>query len=627
MDEHKLLEEIKQSAEDLAIPDSLQPDRMQEKLTGLEKPKRKRFSPYHMAGAAAVILITLIALWQFPSLAPKEEPKRTSALHPITSYDEIYAALSQYQNSSNLSFSNGMDLKGEIAVPKAGSLDTGSDSAKELASPESADSFAQTNIQEFGVDEGDIVRTDGTHIYIMDTSGSLRIIEAAKGEMRLISTIQIPGLNERLEEMYLDGNTLSLIASGSDTALSEDTSNTYHMDSITYTSLYTYDLTDRRSPSLKGSTRQEGTYRTSRKAGSYIYLFSEYFPMLKEEREQSRYIPEINGKALSADDIYLPPALNNSSYLVITSVSIEKPDDIIDQKSIVSAANMFYVSQENIYICNNNWTNNRNMTQIMKFHYEDGKITATAAGEIPGTLNDAFSMNENEGFLRVVSTELSGNDSLNHLYILNPDLKVSGKIENLAPGETIQSARFFGNTGYFVTFRQMDPLFSADLSDPANPKLLGELKITGFSSYLHFYGEGQLLGIGNEVDPSTGAYKGIKLSMFDISDPVHVTETHKYVISDTYDCPGLYNYKAILVNPERNILGFECESTYMIFRYDAENGFQNLFAERLWDGDGYDYPHYARGLYIGQTFYLAKNRELKAYDMSQNFAPLNKLEF
>ena len=90
------------------------------------------------------------------------------------------------------------------------------------------------------------------------------------------------------------------------------------------------------------------------------------------------------------------------------------------------------------------------------------------------------------------------------------------------------------DTGYFVTYKNVDPLFSVDLSDPENPRILGELKVTGFSSYLHFYGEDRLLGIGSETDPDTGASKGIKLSMFDISDPANVTEIAKYVIEDTY---------------------------------------------------------------------------------------------
>ena len=124
-------------------------------------------------------------------------------------------------------------------------------------------------------------------------------------------------------------------------------------------------------------------------------------------------------------------------------------------------------------------------------------------------------------------------------------MQVCGNIGDLAEGEDIRSARFLGDIGYFVTFRNTDPLFSVDLSDPSDPKILGELKITGFSSYLHFYGENKLLGVGNEVDPETGAYTGIKLAMFDVSDPSNVKQLHKFVIKDTLQIKSYYINKAI----------------------------------------------------------------------------------
>ena len=153
-------------------------------------------------------------------------------------------------------------------------------------------------------------------------------------------------------------------------------------------------------------------------------------------------------------------------------------------------------------------------------------------------------------------------------------MQVCGNIGDLAEGEDIRSARFLGDIGYFVTFRNTDPLFSVDLSDPSDPKILGELKITGFSSYLHFYGENKLLGVGNEVDPETGAYTGIKLAMFDVSDPSNVKQLHKFVIKDTYDCPLFYNYKAAMIDTEKNVFGFMCDSSYMVFCYDEEKGFR-----------------------------------------------------
>ena len=200
---------------------------------------------------------------------------------------------------------------------------------------------------------------------------------------------------------------------------------------------------------------------------------------------------------------------------------------------------------------------------------------------------------------------------------------------DLAEGEDIRSARFLGDIGYFVTFRNTDPLFSVDLSDPSDPKILGELKITGFSSYLHFYGENKLLGVGNEVDPETGAYTGIKLAMFDLSDPSNVKQLHKFVIKDTYDCPLFYNYKAAMIDTEKNVFGFMCDSSYMVFCYDEEKGFENVFTENLGDsyyGYSYNGLQEVRGCFIGDNFYLVGGGQIRIYDMANDYKEVGRLE-
>ena len=149
-------------------------------------------------------------------------------------------------------------------------------------------------------------------------------------------------------------------------------------------------------------------------------------------------------------------------------------------------------------------------------------------------------------------------------------------IRPLASGETIRSARFLGDTGYFVTFRQTDPLFRVDLSDPASPKITGELKISGFSSYLHFYGENLLLGIGYEANETTGETTGIKLSMFDLSDPDEIREVNRIVIPGITWAPAIDDYKSILVDAEKNLIGFYCDGRYLVYSYDSENGFDRM---------------------------------------------------
>ena len=191
-----------------------------------------------------------------------------------------------------------------------------------------------------------------------------------------------------------------------------------------------------------------------------------------------------------------------------------------------------------------------------------------------GYLNDSFSIDEYDGYLRMVVTR----GKTNAVYVLDQKLKLTGKITNLAKDERVYSARFLGDTGYFVTYKETDPLFSVDLSNPKNPKILGRLKIPGFSNYLHFYGEDKLLGIGMDVDKKGDVTDGVKLSMFDISDKKNVKEEHKYTLKDVYSTDVEWDYKAALIDVEKNIIGFpaggENRQMYYLFSYTEEKGFQ-----------------------------------------------------
>lgn len=447
--------------------------------------------------------------------------------------------------------------------------------AEDSAAVEKDADYSKTNIQEFGVDEADIVKTDGKYIYILRRNSSVTIVDA-RDPQNLKNVSTIPPADSDLfgtNELYVDGDILNVIATRQSTSLEQD-GDVYYPSSTRQTVLYTYDISDRAAPKLSGTAIQDGNYQTSRKNGSFIYLFTFWYPDLEATYQESRIIPTINGVDLEATDFYIPESLTSSSYLLISSVNTEDPKNILDKKALVSGTSNFYVSPENIYIANENWDSGTTVTDIMKFHYEDGMITGIAAGSVKGYLNNSFSLNEYNDSLRVVSTCYDANyEEQNGLYILDEALHITGSIENLAEGETIRSARFFGDIGYFVTFRQTDPLFSVDLSDPAAPEVLGELKVSGFSSYLHFYGKDLLLGMGYEADEQTGITSGVKLSMFDISDPANVTELHRLVIPGVTWCPSLENYKSILIDPQKNIFGFFCGERYLVFSYDREKGF------------------------------------------------------
>ena len=163
-----------------------------------------------------------------------------------------------------------------------------------------------------------------------------------------------------------------------------------------------------------------------------------------------------------------------------------------------------------------------------------------------------------------------------------------------------------------MTYRQTDPLFSVDLSDPSKPQIIGELKIPGFSEYLHPFGEGKLLGIGMDVDETGTVTNGVKLSMFDISDASDVKEVQKYVLEDMYSTDVAYNYKAALISEELNLIGFTAygqRQTFYMFSYDNEKGFTMRFSREL---SGYGE---ARGIYSDSRFYLVAGNTVEVYTL------------
>ena len=503
----------------------------------------------------------------------------TEKLTTADSYETLYDTL--WQNFGGGFDDYGTDMlyvtEDTVELAAEESADMGQmaryGAASGSADSESGSSYSKTNVQEEGVDEADLVKTDGTYIYVLKRTGSLVILSAKEGDMEIMSSIEIPS-NESVYEMYVDGSRLSFITSEYYTEMENSDEHVIASRSGTRTKLYTYDISDRKNPVLSGTVTQDGSYSQSRKNGDYIYLFSQFSPIIQDTYEDSFLVPRTSSGEVAASSIYLPENLNYSTYLVVSSVNIHDPGETVNQKAVVSVASTFYAGTENIYIANETWTDGTTRTELLKLHYADGIITGTAAGSLEGYLNDSFSLNEYNGYLRTVTTSYDENyNERNGLYILDEDLQLVGAIRDLAPDETIRSARFLGDTAYFVTFRQTDPLFSVDLSDPTDPKILGDLKITGFSSYLHFYSEDLLLGLGYEADPETGVQTGLKLSMFDISDPVNVTEVSKFVLDGITWCDALNNYKSILIDPEKKIFGFTCDNRYLVFSYEEEKGF------------------------------------------------------
>ena len=552
-------------------------------------------------------------------------------LQAATDYDEIYAYLKSYQDELNASDNTGYMAEDGIALysgsASTGARSTASESASVASDSASTparavdNSFSDTNVRTKGVGEADIVKTDGNYLYTLKAnSQEISIVDIQSDQMKVVSTIS---LNENFQasEFYLNDQKLFVLGNLQNTQVDSDSKTLYRGSC---TRIQTYDLTDITSPKSIGTVDQSGSYRTSRFKDGYLYVFSDYYIYdTITKKDYPSYVPLVGDSILKQSDIYLPTNHAADQYLVVSSISADDPDQAKDQKAVMSENGEVYVSENNIYIYE--YTNSsiladnlaaKNQTIIRKLSYDKGKLSGSAQGKVKGYLNDSFSIDEYDDTLRLVTTvphnAVNASQS-NAVYVLDTDLKTIGKIEDLAKDEQVYSARFFGDTGYFVTYEQTDPLFSVDFSDPKNPKILGSLKIPGFSEYLHFYGNDLLLGIGMDTDEN-GITNGVKVSMFDISDPSDVKEVSTYTLDQYYYSDVFYDYRAALVDPEKNLIGFPLSGSqgqYVILSYDKDQGFQVQMLEEV---NGTSYLG-TRGVYANEKFYVINGNAIEAYRM------------
>ncbi len=645
-----------------------------------KKQKRKVASRKAMAIAASICLLLLgafgITLWQGQphnelqqEIAGEEgtlleeavilETAELGMEYPEISYEDIYASMSNTWEKIN-DVSRGETPAGEMN--EAGAVEESAPVAdmaenKEISTNSAMkDAYGETNVQTIGVDEGDIAKNDGRYLYqkiriedeiqskwiiqIIDTQDGLKEIARVDGIDGIIEFYVWEDVLVVIEEKYLD--TAAKKINGGMVACVDIAyfDNYYH--EITF-----FDIKDRSQPKgIKRFTLQ-GQYTSSRIADGYFYGFSKYYANPGNgENDYDAYIPMMDGARLEADRIYLPEETDAASYLVLVAIDLRNPTEFTDTTGIVADGNLYYVSSENIFVADakpmerkQGWSSNK--TSLLKFSYGDGKFALHAMGEVEGQLEGSFSMDEYEDHLRVVTTvreyqyheifddrteetigwNISNDRQSNALYVLDEKLDVVGKIEGLAPNEQIYSARFMGDTGYFVTFRQVDPLFTVDLSDPKEPKVLSELKVSGFSEYLHIYGDDRLLGIGMEADEENGRQEGMKLSMFDVSDKTNVTEITKEHLKKYEYSEAMYNHRAVMVSVGKNIFGFEAEGykdgfyrDYLVYTYENDTFVQKL---KLSVKNGYGSYYSSRGTFIGDMFYLLLgDGTVRSYNLS-----------
>ena len=489
----------------------------------------------------------------------------------LTTFDSCIDAEAYFDNSSiNSYLRDGFIVEeAELAVTTADSAGSTKNVAAPESSDESATSFSETNVQVKGVDEADIVKTDGSHIYFLKNN-TLKVVDAYPAdEMNVLDDVTFEDDNFYASDLYVDGDLAVVIGSTWGTGFNSSTR------------VYVLNIADTSNVEIERNLLFKGGVSTSRKVDDRLYLVMndyiynyyddpfdpiEIMPLVEEDgAEVAR---------LGCDQIMYYPGSRDSSRLIVAGFDVSDDDSEVSLASVVGASGNVYSSRDNLYIAEYGhdwWRSESENTIIHRFGLGE-EIEYEGKGSVPGHLLNQFSMDESDGYFRVATTVGNvwddENKSTNNIYVLDEDLEQVGEIEGIAPGEKIYSVRFMGDRAYMVTFKKVDPFFVIDLSDAENPEILGELKLPGYSDYLHPLDDDHVIGFGKDaVDASAydkwnrdldfAWYQGMKIAIFDVTDVTEPVVLDDVVIGDRgTDSELLYNHKALMFDSARGIMAF-----------------------------------------------------------------------
>lgn len=659
-------DKIRAILEEKEVPEKISPDSIRKMLYNHAPKERKIVSVKRnlirvLSAAAAITLVVGIGTKLY-SIQTKQ-PKSNSVIQSSNSYslsdnkeaiaDNMKFAKNYKEVYDYIDFSDYADICEEFGevdgMPENDiAYDTGTgnmenDGVSDKNASEKKD-YTDTYNQEQGVLEADIVKTDGEKIFYC-YNNDIIIAEVNNGNFNSKKFIDIT--HATVNQMYLYEDKLIVLSTDYD----------YNSDS-TYLTVYSKDTYEQIA-----QYRQDGWFNDVRfTEDGYLYLISDDYPTYYgtevSEDDIDKYIPlcGTNGdeKYIPCDDILISCGETDSgkSFINISTFNMNSsaPCDAVDVKSIVGCSGTIYCSAENLYTAYYDY--NDAETEITRFSIDSGKVIPKAGTSVKGYINDQFSMSEYNGYFRI-ATSIDNNDygfidyaaedvieddtstssqMNNALYVLDMDLNEVGSVTDFGIGENIKSVNFSGDIAYIVTFRQTDPLYSIDLSNPETPVIRDELKVTGYSSYMQKWQDGMLLGFGESGDEN-GNLDGIKLLMFDNTDPdnLKVIDSVEINISNDdeyFSSEGLWERKALLISPERNIIGipiykekldmdyniYENESGY--YFYSFENG-KFIELGKVCENNiiDYYYSNFNRAVIIDDYVYVLSGNEFISADI------------
>ncbi|WP_297960007.1 beta-propeller domain-containing protein [uncultured Ruminococcus sp.] len=565
---------------------------------------------------------------------------------------------------------------------------------------------SDTYNQEKDVMEADIVKTDGKHIFYVTnpynsdyyTVPTLRVATVQDGKFTGSTSIDLTDVidsenstNVYVNEMYIYNGMLAVICSDNTNAYMYGSVDSYDERIVTNNTIIAF-YTIEDEPQLIDVYRQDGYFHDVRiSPDGFMLLITDYtssrFTDIKTSSDTRRYIPSCGlsdcCEPIHPDDILIPDCGFGStewlSYSVIGSIDLNKSGApaIRDMKTLAGNSGSIYCSADNLYVAANN-AEDYNTTDITRISISNGEIIPMASTNIDGVVKDQFSMSEYDGYFRVAATfndvtsefhkyddddtffeaiikdYFSDDDGYytytsvkkdTRVYVLDMDMNMVGSVDGLGENEELKSASFSGNMAYVVTFRQTDPLYAVDLSNPAAPEVLDEFKINGFSTYMQSWGEGLLFGFGQDADEN-GRITGLRMTMFDNSDPNNLEAADVYIWENKtdfdyqyYSSEAVWDRKAILLAPEKNLIGvpISCDTSnyeeakslrqYQFFSFEdgqfvkkGEITSEDPFADQLLNFT------FDRALYIGNHAYALSANKFVSVDLD-SFEITDELEF
>jgi uncharacterized secreted protein with C-terminal beta-propeller domain len=529
---------------------------------------------------------------------------------------------------------------------------SGSGAAGSNTTPSGSPTHSDTNTQELGVDEADIVKTDGNSIFVL-RDGELIIVDALPAEdAAVLSRTDVEGY---AIDMFLRGDRLMIFSTIFEFGtLPFGPGNAIRLAMPIYAGspqvkITVFNVSNPAEPRLEHESFLDGSYVNARMVDGQVYMVlnnsprfpipwirafdagtevesPEHFQSRLAEVDPDSLLPQFHSIDYSdsgmteqtgdlivdCDGVYKTPT---DDWMNLTTVlAFDLDADTIgaprDSATVFGNISTVYASNQNLYLINQNWHADAVVSGIHRIALGDD-IRVTASGEVPGNVLNQFSLDEEGAYFRIATTTntwdpaTGRNHSSSSVFVLAEDegtLNVVGSIDEIAPGEQLYAARFFDDHGFVVTFRQVDPLFALDLSDPTDPKVAGELEVSGFSRYLHPVDENHLLAIGRDAD-ANGRVRGLQVSLFDVSDLSNPTLVEQYLIQPEGGwnwSPAEWDYHAFSYFPESGVLAvpvdgsvriepvddgdpttadlvqWRYESDVWVFHVDVDNGFDLL---------------------------------------------------